>query len=145
MYTAFTESHWRKQDSTTKPFPMIGNTFEPWLVIRIFALRRHVLNSLLDHIPFVSRLIWEMDRNGLIRWHSVLDTFHVYCLCSAFWRFLIVGRTDETLLINLPWFVICSIMLHIHCFNFEYLPVGLYPYVIYLALRCPDLLSDHAT
>lgn len=35
----------------------------------------------------------------------VLDTFHVCCLCSGFWLFLVLGKLDNTLLLVLPWFV----------------------------------------
>jgi hypothetical protein len=35
-----------------------------------------------------------------------MDTMHVSCLSSAFWRFFILGRMDANLLIVTPWYLL---------------------------------------
>jgi len=46
----------------------------------------------------------------LIAFLFVMDTLHVYCLCSGFWRFLILARIDVNLLVVTPWTISTSVI-----------------------------------
>ena len=63
------------------------------------------LISLSDRISLVRRVAWRKIHGFWPLFRSVMDTLHVYCLCSGFWRFLILARIDVNLLVVTPWYV----------------------------------------
>ncbi|KIM80975.1 hypothetical protein PILCRDRAFT_821833 [Piloderma croceum F 1598] len=47
----------------------------------------------------------------LIGFLFAMDTIHVFCLCSGFWRFFIHGRFNTDLLTETPWTISTSIII----------------------------------
>ena len=91
-FQAFMVLPWHKQPCIIVGFQAMQRSWKRWsVVIYLYPLRRLVTHGS-GHLHFVRFLYFAVCQPSFTIVHSIIDTLHIYLLCSVVWRTTVIGE-----------------------------------------------------